>query len=270
VKLDHLEKIGEGREAEIFAWEPGTVLRLFRDRGSAERAAREVVVLGAVRGTLELVPEVRGGIEVAGRPGLLMERLEGPNMLEEMARRPWRVRELATMAGRIHAELHGLEAPHELPGLRERLEARLHAAAGIPDGLRDTGRRVLEGLCDGDRICHGDYWPANVLLTARGPVVIDWADATRGDPIGDFARTALMMRVGSLPPGTPRLVRATGSFGGWLFQAAYRRAYARLRAYDSRALVRWEFVRGVERLADSIPEERTGLLRELERLQGRL
>jgi aminoglycoside phosphotransferase (APT) family kinase protein len=270
VELDHLEKIGEGREAEIFAWEPGTVLRLYRDGEAKELAERERVALSAVHSALEAVPEVRGEISLGGRPGLLMERLDGTNMLVELARRPWRLLELARLTGRLHAELHRIEAPPELPSLREKLERELRTGSGIPERLCDRARRTLEGLGDGDRLCHGDYWPGNVLLTTRGPVVIDWADATRGDAAGDLARTSLMMRVGSLPPGTPRLVRATSSLSAWLFGAAYRRAYDHMRAHDARTAIPWRFVRAAERLGQGIPEERDGLLRELERLDPRL
>jgi hypothetical protein len=40
--------------------------------------------------------------------------------------------------------------------------------------------------------------------------------------------------------------------------------------FDEAALRRWEFVRGVERFSDEIPEERFALLREVKRLQRRL
>lgn len=50
-----------------------------------------------------------------------------------------------------------------------------------------------------------DFHPDNVLLAARGPVIIDWPDATRGQPLADVARTSLLLRLGGLPPGWPRL-----------------------------------------------------------------
>jgi Phosphotransferase enzyme family len=42
---------------------------------------------------------------------------------------------------------------------------------------RDFAMRVLDGLPDGDRLCHGDYHPGNVLLTANRTRVIDQAGA---------------------------------------------------------------------------------------------
>src|SRR5258706_247313 len=44
---------------------------------------------------------------------------------------------------------------------------------------------ILDTMSDGDRLAHGDLHPGNVLLAEPGPVLIDWADATRGDAVAD-------------------------------------------------------------------------------------
>jgi hypothetical protein len=58
--------------------------------------------------------------------------------------------------------------------------------------------------------------------------------------------------------------------GRGILCVAYRRAYQSKRSLDLATLRRWEFVRGVDRFADEIPEERLALLREVKRLQTRL
>ena len=42
-------------------------------------------------------------------------------------------------------------------------------------------------------LCHGDLHPSNVILTVDGPMVVDWFDTGRGDPIADIARSTLLM-----------------------------------------------------------------------------
>jgi aminoglycoside phosphotransferase (APT) family kinase protein len=47
---------------------------------------------------------------------------------------------------------------------------------------------------------HGDLHPYNVILTADGPVVIDWRNAEEGPPEYDIAMTAIIFAQVALDP----------------------------------------------------------------------
>src|SRR5262249_32610054 len=78
---------------------------------------------------------------------------------------------------------------------------------------------MLEALPDGDRLCHGDFHPANVLVGRNGPAVIDWTGATRGDPAADLARTRLLLQAGAVPEHMPFLIRRLHALGRGPFYA---------------------------------------------------
>jgi aminoglycoside phosphotransferase (APT) family kinase protein len=61
----------------------------------------------------------------------------------------------------------------------------------VADGPVGTGNFLL----------HLDLHPLNVMMTSRGPVVIDWPNAVRGDPCVDVALTWVLMACGSIPGG---------------------------------------------------------------------
>ena len=77
----------------------------------------------------------------------------------------------------------------------------------VPHEMKATVFEVLDSLPDGDRLCHGDFHPGNILRTDGEPVIIDWPNVTAGDPTADYVRTDLMMRMGSIPPGAPLVIR---------------------------------------------------------------
>jgi hypothetical protein len=108
-------------------------------------------------------------IDVSGTD-LVLERIDGPTMLADLRRRPWRFRTHARTLARLHRELHSVPPP---------------------DFLRGEGAAVL----------HLDLHPANVMLAGRGAVVIHWANAARGDPPLDVALTAVV--VAGAPVGPP-------------------------------------------------------------------
>jgi aminoglycoside phosphotransferase (APT) family kinase protein len=93
--------------------------------------------------------------------------------------------------------------------------------------------------------------------------VIDWHNATVGDPHADVARTWVLLKFSPLPPGASRGDRLQAELGRGLLRRGYMRAYARAAPLDRRLLERWIRVRAIERLAEEIPAEREPLLKHL-------
>jgi aminoglycoside phosphotransferase (APT) family kinase protein len=263
-----LTKIAEGREAEVFAWDDGAVLKLFRGEAWARGAPAEMAAMNAVHDAGGPAPRARGMTRAEDRPGLVMDWVDGPDMMTLIGQRPWSVMAMGRLLGETHARLHETLAPGELPELREYMRRRIGRAADDAPHLRHLADFVferLETLPEGDRVCHGDFHPGNVLLAGGGAVVIDWPNATRGDPHADVARTLLMIRMGSLPPGTPAVIRIGAKFARSVIRRTYERAYRRARALDPRLLAAWQAPVIANRLGDGIEEERDRLLAMLER-----
>jgi aminoglycoside phosphotransferase (APT) family kinase protein len=253
-------RIAEGREAEIFEWDSGRVLRLFRTQRSADVLDRETAAMRAVRDVVPLVPEVFDIVEVEGRPGIVMERIDGPDLITLLGSKPWQVYSAGTTLGKVHARINSIAAPRQLESLKDRLR-RIAVRPGVPEAARGRLISLLEDLPDGDRLCHGDFHPGNMLMSPRGPVVIDWPNVTAGDPAADFARTELLLALGEPPPGTPSLVRYLQGVGRKVISLAYRRAYKAASAVDEALVERWRPARAADRLiAEHIDSEREKLV----------
>jgi aminoglycoside phosphotransferase (APT) family kinase protein len=83
------------------------------------------------------------------------------------------------------------------------LHRRLHAIRA-PEGLRSPFGR-------GEQLAHFDLHPDNVLLSPRGPVVIDWSNASRGDAADDVALTWVILATSVVPGPLPfRVVARAG------------------------------------------------------------
>jgi Ser/Thr protein kinase RdoA (MazF antagonist) len=252
--------VGQGREAEIFAWGPGRVLRLARTGALRDDIRREHVALQAAQRCGAPAPAVYEQIDVDGRPGLVLERLNAHDLLEGLVRRPWEVALLPWVLARVQASLHGLAAPAELPELRAEVAGRLRSGL-VPHALRDLAQRALQKLPDGDRLCHGDFHPGNVMRRSDGDyVLIDWKAAARGDPAADVARTRLLI-VGAWIPGlgSRTLQRPLAPFRYALY-ASYRAAYAHWHHLERGAVTAWLPVLAAARLSYDISQERASLL----------
>ena len=259
-----LHKIAEGREAEIFAWEDGNVLRLLRNPNAQQQVEWEAQAMKAARAAGVSVPAVHGTTTVQERPGLVMERIDGPDQLTLLTQRPWLLFRAARLLGEVHAQLHETEAPDSLSALKASHKRRIESSDQVPPHLAEFAVAELEKLPDGDRLCHGDYHPANLLMTNGAPVVIDWTNVTRGDPAADVARTLMLLRLGEPPPGTPAIVRLLTLVGRRIMLSGYLRAYRR-RPVDMGLIDRWEVPIVAVRLTEKIESERPALLRILEK-----
>lgn len=247
-------KLAEGREAEIFAWDDGCVLRLLRDvEGRAQLEQESRAMLAAIDAGVRC-PRPRGVVDVDDRPGLLIDRVDGLDGLDHVSKKPWKLWSLAREFGEQHALLCAAEAPPELPAVLDVLRRKAERA-DVSDRARARALEELETLPDGDRICHGDFHPGNLIWSDGVAFVIDWAGAARGDPTADHARTLLLMRAAALPPGAPRLLLATVKVARGALTQTYQRRYQALSHVDPALLARWELPVTVARVADGIEEE---------------
>lgn len=260
-----LTKIAEGREAEIFAWDDGAVLRLLRNPNARQQAEWEAVAMGAAA-TACAVPAVRELTTVDGRPGIVMDRIDGEDLLTQLARHPWTVWVAGRISGELHAQLHRAVAPETLPALKQRLHQTIETSPLVPHELKAPALAALDVLPDGDRLCHGDFHPGNVIMDGDRPVVIDWTAVRRGDPAADVARTLLMLRLGEPPPTSPLLLRLLTKVGRRIVTGAYLGSYRRHSDIDMAHVDRWELPVAVNRLNENIVEERPRLLARIETL----
>jgi aminoglycoside phosphotransferase (APT) family kinase protein len=263
-----LTKIADGREAEVFAWQPGVVLKLYRTMDWRQSAEIERAAMNAVRDVGGPAPRGLETIELDGRPGLLMERIDGIDMLTQIGRQPWRVLRAGGILGRLQATLNTAQAPLSLEPLKDRLAREIRSVGTVRADLGELGLKALALLSDDDRLCHGDFHPANVIISPRGPVVIDWPNATRGDPAGDAARTLLILRMGEIPPNSPAVLRRLETAGRWLLLRGYVSAYHRSSRIERNRIDAWMLPLAIARLSEGIVEERLRLLALIETLTG--
>ena len=254
--LAQLEKLGEGREAEVFAWAEGRALRLFR-AGFARTVEHERLAIAAARAGRIPAPRLDELVSVAGREGVVLDRVDGETQLELVGRKPWILPREARRTGRLHARLHTIAAPAGLRSLQGWVRERIERA-DAPERLAATALSAMADLPSASQLCHGDYHPGNLLVEASGRhVVIDWGGASSGPPEADVARTIVLLRLGE-PDNPSPAIRMIARFARRLLITGYLRGYGNVTKIDESLLWRWVAVRAVDRLADPVEDPMAG------------
>jgi len=222
-----MKLLASGRDGDIFEFAPGLVLRKTRDGRSIAHEARIMRYVAEQGYPVPRIEEVRAdGTEI------VMERIDGPIMMDAMVRPPWKLGAHLRMLADLHDRLHEIEGPDWLPGM-------------------------VDG---GDRLLHLDLHPLNVIMSPNGPVVIDWPNARRGDPMADVALTYALICCGRIPLPRPAAaaldaVRAPivrRAFAGrYVGPAFYRRVaeMAVLKCFDENMAP--DEIRALRRLSES-------------------
>ena len=237
-------------------WPTRVVVRMAPDLASAQR---ETAIQAAVAALGYPTPRIRasGVIVGTGRPWNVMDFVAGRPLLDGLdgvaaiRALPRIARELPEHLGAMMARLHALPTDE----LRAELDAVAPGTAGLDGYIEYLGLEIdrldatrlgtaLDALVRDHPeprphvICHGDLHPFNVLLTAEGPIVIDWTAARIAHPAYDVACTSLLLEVPPLvaPAPVDRVVRGAARALARRFRSRYR---AHGGALFSESTLRW-------------------------------
>jgi aminoglycoside phosphotransferase (APT) family kinase protein len=228
--------LGSGKEAEVFEF-GSDVLKLYRPAAPKRSAFREAATLALVEAFGLPAPRVRGVQQTEGRWGIVMTRAEGPSFAEAMRREPDLVPKYLRQMALLQRRVHSHQAT-QLGSLKLRLEANIRQATALGEIQRNALLHRLAEMPDGDRLCHGDFHPLNLLGPPGHETLVDWLDATRGDPAADVCRTYVLMK---------RMVPQIA--------VAYVAAYIAVSDESRERIASWLPFVAAARLAEGVPEE---------------
>ncbi|HEU4740492.1 MAG TPA: aminoglycoside phosphotransferase family protein [Meiothermus sp.] len=263
--------LGQGREAEVYAWGESFVLKLFWPEFSREDVELEADIAAKVWAAGVPSPKVEDLLEMEGRWGIVYERIFGVSLIEYVWQNPDQLFATAGLLGSLHRRIHQVAAPRGqpaggwLPSQRERFVQRIRASK-LSEALKHDLLAHIGGLPDGSTLCHGDFHPDNVLvngqiaLSGKNAWIIDWPNAVQGNPLADVARTGLLLLYSALPPNLParrELLARRKRF----YQVYLEHYLGSAPKADWEELQAWMPVVAAVRLREGIEEEEPTLMR---------
>jgi len=137
------------------------------------------------------IPSILEITKINGKWAIVSEFIEGKTMTQLLEENPELKQEYMEMFVDLQLNIHSKTCP-----LLNRLKDKLNMKI-IQCELDATTRYDLHNRLDSmprqNWICHGDFRPSNIIITAEGvPYILDWSHATQGNPAADAARTYLL------------------------------------------------------------------------------
>jgi aminoglycoside phosphotransferase (APT) family kinase protein len=230
-----------GQRAEVFEW-GSRVVKLYRPAAAKNTAFREAAIHAAVEALGLPVPTVWSVQQINRRWGIEFDRVSGRSFAEQMRGDAGAIPQYLQILARLHARIHAHPA-NEFSNLKGWLATSIARTMLLDEPRRQILLSGLRDMPDGDRLCHGDFHPMNVLGKASQPIVIDWPNACRGDPAGDVCRSYLILKL--------HADEVSGS---------YLDAYCQVTCVPRRTILDWLPYAAAARLMEDVPGEQHRLL----------
>jgi uncharacterized protein (TIGR02172 family) len=265
LELKTLRKIATGGQAEIFDLEDGKVLRLMFRQADKILIDYEFKSLQKVKQHGLIVPEVFEIVSIDNRPGLIMEKIDGMTMTRMIQINPLLLPKKARELGEIHNKLNKIVAPEGLMELKSRIKTFVERSQFIDSEEKTFVYDILDQLPSGDKLCHGDFHPGNIIVKGNKDYIIDWCGVTSADPIADLAETYLILRNVPRLPGMSYFGFVLLKTAGLAASKTYFKSYTKTKKIDLNYFSKWLLVRAAERTYYAMKSEKQSLVKFIHR-----
>lgn len=137
------------------------------------------------------IPKILEVTTVNGRWAIVSEYIEGKTLSELMAESPEKKQEYLEEFVDLQLEVQSKTCPM-LTKLKDKMNSKI-SQTSLDATTRYELHTRLESMPNHKKVCHGDFNPSNVVVTADGTkYILDWAHATQGNASADAARTYLL------------------------------------------------------------------------------
>lgn len=263
------KKIGEGSNSEVFEWENDEkVIKLAKpntNRIALQREYRNNLIVWEMGLP---VPQPFEIMELDHRPGILFERIYGEslkerlfkNLIEHMNNGQLNYENDVRYTARLLSEVHQL-SHEDVPPQRDFLKKQILSVDYLGMDEKKAVINILDRLPTNNKICHGDPNPNNIIMSNGNLIMIDWNDATSGNPETDLTEYIIMIKYAVLPPGTPQhIVRLFNSIRERIIEV-FMEEYALLTGVTYQEVEPWIVPIAARKLsADGISDEEKRLL----------
>ena len=137
------------------------------------------------------IPKILEVTQIEGKWAIVSEFIQGKTLSHLMRDNPEKKEEYLRTFVDLQMTVLSKTCPM-LNRLTDKMRRKINQADLDATTRYDLLAR-LEGMPRHTKVCHGDFWPSNIIIREDGtPFIIDWSHVTQGNASADAARTYLL------------------------------------------------------------------------------
>jgi uncharacterized protein (TIGR02172 family) len=190
-----MEKIGEGRTAEVYNYKNNKVLKLFYSSSNDKDIEHEYLITKNISDKTSLAPQVYDVVNIKGRVGIVYEKMNGETLSDYLSRNFKNVRKIIHEFAKTQKKVNNINS-EKFPSYADKLEQKIMISNLLCDSEKETILKYLQ-IINNNEICHGDYHPDNVFVEQNYNFrVVDWANTFVSNKYIDIASTYYLIKLG--------------------------------------------------------------------------
>lgn len=231
--------IATGNTADVFLYN-NKVIKLFKEYLPPTEATYEAKKQKFAYSCGLNVPRVFEVTKINGRQAIVMEYINGETLGQQIQNKMGSVEHYIDIFVNVQKEIHTVKIHQddEVESMAEKLNRQINSAPTLGEEQKIKLLSRLSSLQYEPKLCHGDLHPYNLLVSNELISIIDWVDASAGDPRADVCRTYLLI----------------SSYSHELAEL-YLRSYCNRANISKKAILEWMAIIAGARLNEHIPSE---------------
>ncbi len=167
-------------------------MKVFNSDFSKADILNEALNQARVEETGLSIPRIREITMIEGKWAIVSDYIKGRTLAQMIQQNPEQQSEYLSQLAALHLTVHAQRCP-----LLNRLTDKMHRRideANLDEALTQRLHEQLNAMPRHNRLCHGDFNPANIIIAEdETPYILDWSHATQGSAAADVARTYLLL-----------------------------------------------------------------------------
>lgn len=187
----NLDRVIAVRNAKTIYRDGDRCIKVFNENYSKADILNEALNQARIEGIGLHVPRILGVTMIEDKWAILSEFIQGKTLSQLMKEDPDNKSKYLNMFVDLQMEVQSKTCPM-LNRLKDKMSRKI-SQADLDATTRYDLLARLEGMPVHNKVCHGDFWPSNVIISEDGtPYIIDWSHVTQGNASADVARTYLL------------------------------------------------------------------------------
>lgn len=189
-KIDLVKPIAKGNTACIYLCD-GKAVKVFSDSLSDDNAEHEAEKQKIAHDCGLPVPKVFEVCRIGKKKAIVMEYVKGTAFGDLIQKDFKKMEHYLSVCVELQIKMHS-KSVKGLENMKDRINRQIKKADILSKEYKKALLEKLEELPSDTRLCHGDYHPFNIIKCRDKAVIIDWMDATAGNPCADVYRSYLL------------------------------------------------------------------------------